>query len=139
MSNSQSSSSLTRNQELVLSALNQARTPLSAYTILDYLRDDGFRAPLQVYRALEKLIEAGLVHRLESLNSFVACQHSDCDQHKTVAFAICDSCEQVAELSDNKLSSLVRSLSSDTHFKLENSVVELRGKCETCTADEPKQ
>ena len=128
--------SLTRNQELVLSVLLKAKTPLSAYTILDHLRSDGFRAPLQVYRALEKLIQSGLVHRLESLNSFVACQHSHCDDHDTIAFAICDSCDRVAELTDTKLSSLVDTLMSDSHFKLENSVVELRGKCETCVAED---
>ena len=65
---------LTRNQQLVYDALTGAKTPLSAYTLLDQLRDAGFRAPLQVYRALEKLIEIGQVHRLESINSFVACQ-----------------------------------------------------------------
>ena len=130
---------LTRNQQLVFDALSDSKTPLSAYTLLDQLRGSGFRAPLQVYRALEKLIDNGQVHRLESLNSFVACQHSDCDQHKTIAFAICDSCEKVAELTDTKLSSLVRSISSNSHFKLENSVVELRGKCETCAAGELNQ
>jgi Fur family zinc uptake transcriptional regulator len=123
---------LTRNQQLVFDALTDAQTPLSAYTLLDQLRDSGFRAPLQVYRALEKLIEIGQVHRLESLNSFVACQHTDCDHHKAVAFAICNSCENVDELSNAELSSLVKSISTDSHFELESSVVELRGKCEAC-------
>jgi len=68
-------SDLTRNQSLVFGALSRAEGPLSAYTILDQLRDDGFRAPLQVYRALDKLVETGMVHRLESLNAFVACSH----------------------------------------------------------------
>ncbi len=58
---------LTRNQSLVLDTLSQSGGPLSAYTILDQLRDHGFRAPLQVYRALDKLVEFGMVHRLESL------------------------------------------------------------------------
>ena len=48
---------LTKNQELVLGALEKAEGPLSAYTILDALRDDGLRAPLQVYRALDKLLD----------------------------------------------------------------------------------
>ncbi|MEP1207474.1 MAG: Fur family transcriptional regulator [Rhizobiaceae bacterium] len=138
MSSSQPSPSLTRNQELVLASLHDASTPLSAYTILDNLRGEGFRAPLQVYRALEKLIQIGLVHRLESLNSFVACQHSDCDHHKAIAFAICDSCDSVAELTDSKLSSMVRALSDDSHFQLENSIVELRGKCEACASGQQK-
>ncbi|KAG1651456.1 High-affinity zinc uptake system membrane protein ZnuB [Nymphon striatum] len=51
---------LTKNQSLVMGALTNAEGPLSAYTILDQLRDDGFRAPLQVYRALDKLVETGM-------------------------------------------------------------------------------
>ncbi|MCB1460156.1 MAG: transcriptional repressor, partial [Nitratireductor sp.] len=69
------SDGLTRNQLLVLNALVAAGGPLSAYGILDQLREEGFRAPLQVYRALEKLVDQGKVHRLESLNAFVACSH----------------------------------------------------------------
>lgn len=53
---------LTRNQSLVYEVLSKAEGPLSAYTILDQLRDEGFRAPLQVYRALEKLLEIGRAH-----------------------------------------------------------------------------
>ena len=55
---------LTRNQSLVMGTLASSNGPMSAYTILDELRGEGLRAPLQVYRALEKLVEFGLVHRL---------------------------------------------------------------------------
>ena len=51
---SEQMTSLTKNQEMVLGALNDAKAPMSAYAILDELRDEGFRAPPQVYRALEK-------------------------------------------------------------------------------------
>ena len=54
---------LTKNQSLVMSALMESNAPMSAYTILDKLRDEGFRAPLQAYRALDNLVEFGLVHR----------------------------------------------------------------------------
>ncbi len=98
---------LTRNQTLVFNVLSKADGPLSAYTILDQLRDDGFRAPLQVYRALEKLLEFGMVHRLESLNAFVACAHPQCHQHGLIAFAICEQCGQVTEFSDPAIENLV--------------------------------
>ena len=139
MSDHHETAKLTRNQQLVFDALSDAKTPLSAYTLLDQLRSSGFRAPLQVYRALEKLINNGQVHRLESLNSFVACQHSNCDQNKTIAFTICDTCDRVSEFTDAELSGLLQSISDNSHFKLENSVVELRGKCEDCAATEPRQ
>ncbi|MEM1376459.1 MAG: Fur family transcriptional regulator [Pseudomonadota bacterium] len=125
---------LTKNQSLVMGALNKADAPLSAYTILDQLRDAGFRAPLQVYRALDKLVEFGLVHRLESLNAFVACQHPDCDEHQTIAFMICDKCGQVAELSDKSLATRLEGLASDAAFALKKSTIELRGLCNACNA-----
>ena len=81
---------LTKNQALVFGKLSDASGPLTAYALLDNLRENGFRAPLQVYRALDKLVDYGLVHRLESLNAFVACRHKGCADHKTAAFAICE-------------------------------------------------
>ena len=67
---SKQSSGLTNKQALVMNLLGKTKGPLSAYAILDQLHDSGFRGPVQVYRALEKLMELGLVHRLESLNAF---------------------------------------------------------------------
>lgn len=127
-------SELTKNQALVMGALSQSDSPLSAYTILDQLRDDGFRAPLQVYRALDKLVEFGLVHRLESLNAFVACRHPGCDGHQTIAFMICETCGQVNEISDTSLAERLKQLASKAGFALKKSTVELRGICSSCQA-----
>jgi len=127
-------SELTKNQALVMGALSQSDSPLSAYTILDQLRDDGFRAPLQVYRALDKLVEFGLVHRLESLNAFVACRHPGCDAHQTIAFMICETCGQVNEISDTSLAERLKQLASKAGFALKKSTVELRGICGNCQA-----
>ena len=125
---------LTKNQSLVMGALSSAEGPLSAYTILDRLRGDGLRAPLQVYRALDKLVELGLVHRLESLNAFVACTHPDCDTHETVAFTICDDCGTVDEVTDDALARQLKELAGRSEFELKRSTVELRGLCRACKA-----
>jgi Fur family transcriptional regulator, zinc uptake regulator len=125
---------LTKNQTLVFGELSRAEGPLSAYTILDQLRAEGFRAPLQVYRALDKLVEFGLVHRLESLNAFVACSHKDCQAHSAAAFAICEKCGQVNEISDPQLDERLRELAQASGFSLTKSVVELRGLCAECRA-----
>lgn len=125
---------LTRNQGLVLGALEGESGPLSAYTILDRLREHGLRAPLQVYRALDKLVEFGLVHRLESLNAFVACRHPGCDEHQAIAFTICERCGKVAEISDDSLASRLRSLAEAAGFAPTKSTVELRGVCRDCRA-----
>lgn len=131
--NNQSPLDLTRNQSLVLTTLAKAGSPMSAYTILDALRGDGFRAPLQVYRALEKLVELGRVHKLESLNAFMACTHPSCDDHPVAAFAICEDCGGVSEITHKQLSHHLRDLAISADFALKRSIIELHGTCHICT------
>ncbi|WP_417684115.1 Fur family transcriptional regulator [Roseibium sp.] len=123
---------LTKNQALVFGALSRSDSPLTAYSILDLLRDDGFRAPLQVYRALDKLVDFGMVHRLESLNAFVACRHPGCSSHETAAFAICEDCGHVEEFAPDEAIGQLRQWAKDQKFKLSKTTVELRGLCEAC-------
>lgn len=125
---------LTRNQELVLGTLNHAPGPLSAYDILDKLREAGLRAPLQVYRALDKLVERGLAHRLESLNAFVACADAHCHRKGLIAFAICEGCGKVDEFADAQIEERLGGWASAKGFKVERTTMEIRGKCAECLA-----
>ena len=123
---------LTKNQSMVMAALLKANVPLSAYTILDQLRSKGLRAPLQVYRALDKLVEYGMAHRLESMNAFVACRHPDGESGSMVAFTICESCGEVAEISNDRFDSQLHKLAGGAGFNVKKSTVELFGQCEAC-------
>jgi len=123
---------LTHNQKLVMSTLEAAKCPLSAYSILDKLRGDGFRAPLQVYRALEKLIELGIVHRIESMNAFIACNHSSCKMSNITAFAICDRCDTVSEVKDADLTDYLTISAKKSGLKLTKSNLEFHGLCTQC-------
>ncbi len=123
---------LTRHQSLVLDALTREESPASAYTLLDHLRGDGLRAPQQIYRALDKLIEFGLVHRVETLNSFVACAHPHDHKHGLVVFAICDQCGQVNEFSDQAIERRLKGWSKDHAFRMSAATVEMRGICGRC-------
>lgn len=134
MNDNHAAPKLTRNQTLVLGALEKADGPLSAYSILDLLREDGFRAPLQVYRALDKLRELGLVHRIESLNAFVACDHPGGQAHGTVAFAICENCGGVTEFSREDVVRRLGDWARGEGFEAHATVIELRGLCEACAA-----
>ena len=136
---------LTKNQALVLAALEKAEGPLSAYALLDQLRDQGLRAPLQIYRALEKLTAFGLAHRLESLNAFVACAHRGdhghgghaCPHdgaHRLMAFAICESCGGVEEFCDAAVEQGLKAWASGRGFRPARTVLELRGLCARCPA-----
>ena len=126
---------LTRNQTLVLGVLKHAGAPRSAYDILDGLRGDGFRAPLQVYRALEKLMAIGLVHRLESLNAFVACSDPhdhEAHSHGVTAFAICEDCGSVTEFHDEVIEGRLTAWQKSESFKPEKTTIEIRGHCRDC-------
>ncbi|MEZ5783180.1 MAG: Fur family transcriptional regulator [Rhizobiaceae bacterium] len=125
---------LTKNQALVFGVLSKAEGPLSAYSMLDQLREHGFRAPLQVYRALEKLVEFGLVHRLESINSFVACTHPHDHSHGLIAFAICEACGAVDEFSDEIVEQRLTGWSRNNNFQLAKTTIEMRGVCANCSS-----
>ena len=131
--NPQKTVRLTKNQSLVLDVLNKADQPSGAYTLLDELRQHGFKAPLQVYRALEQLIGLGLVHRLESLNAFIACSHMSCQTSGATAFVICDRCETVQEICDDSVSGFLASITKKTKMKASKSNIELHGLCNDCT------
>ena len=130
---------LTRNQGLVLEALTEADAPLGAYAILDRLRDRGMRAPAQVYRALERLRDLGLVHRLDTMNAFVACRHSHADSADPVpvVFVICEHCGATRELEDAVVACRLTALARDEGFGLHTSSLELRGTCAACASRAP--
>ena len=128
---------LTKNQTLVLSVLEKSSIPLSAYTILERLSEHGLRAPPQVYRALDKLLDLGLAHKLASLNSFLACQHTQCGSHRVSSFAICDGCEQVSEIINTEFERQLNSLAKDVGLQPTRSTIEIHGLCDQCARTNP--
>lgn len=121
------------NHERVLHILKDSVAPMSAYAVLDAARKHGITAPPTVYRALKRLIGEGRVHRLESINAYVACTDAH-HAHGTAVFAICNDCGHVDEI--NETGTLKRlAAKADTHgFKVEHAVIELRGHCGACAA-----
>merc|ERR1711965_1119673 len=92
---------LTKNQKIVLDLLRSSGEPLKAYSILDSLKKEGLKSPLQIYRALDKLVELGRIHKIESQNSFIVCNNSNCA--KNTVFTICNRCGDVKEVKNNNL------------------------------------
>ncbi|MDD2324677.1 MAG: Fur family transcriptional regulator [Alphaproteobacteria bacterium] len=124
---------LTTQQEKVLSALRKAKKPLSAYAVLDALRTQGVRSPPIVYRALEKLQGAGLVHRVESLGAFVACRHTHGKGPDGIhAFAICSQCGAVEELCAPSLAKSLGRKSGGLLAEINHSMLEISGLCHGC-------
>ena len=64
---------LTKNQQIIFDLIDKSPEPMKAYSILFNVQKKGIKAPLQVYRALDKLVEIGKIHKIESRNAFIAC------------------------------------------------------------------
>lgn len=116
----------------VLQALLASHRPLGAYEVIDELAKITTRpAPITVYRALDFLMENGLVHRIESRNAFLACAH-DHGSAAMVAFLICDLCGSVGEVPATKVAHSLNDAALTTGFVPKLSVVEITGTCAHC-------
>ena len=126
---------LSKNQKIVLDYIEKVNEPIKAYSILHNVQKKGIKAPPQVYRALDKLVEIGKIHKIESKNAFVACRSSDCEISKATAFSICESCEMVDEISDTKLSKYLSGFNQKKGMKFKRFNLEFFGICKKCKKD----
>ena len=120
----------TEHAQSVMNALRKADRPISAYEIMAAIGNGRDLAPATVYRALDRLVREGQVHKLESLNAFIACRHPE--QHATPAFAICDCCGTVTEFSPRELVAGLAKWCRASAFELKTATLELHGTCQSC-------
>lgn len=127
---------LTPKREAVLQALVSMEKPASAYDVVDqYRASTGDKiAPMSAYRMLDLMVEAGVAHKLKTINKYVGCSHLCCDHdHGTTQFLICTDCESVSEarVPDSLITSLQTSLDGQ-NFQLNKNQLELHGLCGQC-------
>lgn len=121
----------TATRRRVLELVWDSHKPIGAYDILEALgRESRAAAPPTVYRALEFLIEAGLVHRLDSLNAFVGCP--DPRKRHAGQFLICMRCRTVTELSDPEIDALIARKAAAGGFEAVRQMLEIEGLCNLC-------
>ncbi len=123
---------LTALRRRVLELVWHSHKPLGAYDILAVLSEqDGRRAaPPTVYRALDFLLENGLVHRIASLNAFVGCSHPE--QPHQGQFLICRQCHAAIELDQDDISAAIVRSAASVGFSVESQTVEIVGLCANC-------
>lgn len=120
-------------REAVLKIIGDADKPLTAYEILDTLGNVIQNPkPPTVYRALEALSEHGFVHRIESLNAYIACHENH--RHNGSQFMICDTCGSVEEIHLCSIPESLQKQASGKNFTTSHWNVELHGKCKNCTS-----
>lgn len=122
---------LTPIRRRVLEILLQQGRSVKAYELLELIRDDqAAAAPPTVYRALDFLVEEGLVHRLDAINAWAACHDVGGDPHDLLV--VCTRCGSVAELSDPALTQSLADKVAGAGFRLSGHETELRGLCRAC-------
>ncbi len=122
---------LTDIRRQVLELVWQSHNPVGAYDLLERLQSTGKKAqPPTVYRALEFLMDQGLIHRIESLNAYIGC--TDPGEDHTGQFLICRDCGVAAELVDKRIDDAIGQGAEAAGFSVEHPTVELEGLCANC-------
>ena len=117
----------------ILTYLQSQDRPQSAYDILDNLRDQGAKAPIQIYRALAKLEAAGQVHKLPKSNSWIACEGHDHHLLEELLILLsCQSCGTVEEVRDATIHKAMTDLTQKRQFDLPAQTIEIDGYCNPC-------
>lgn len=127
---------LTDNRRDVLALILEAGGPLTAYALLDRLKERHRAAvPPTVYRALDFLIAQGLVHKIERLNAYVACVEDAEQPHRqAVEFLICRSCGHVAEIEADAVAAALARAAATAGFTPAQATIEVEGTCGACSA-----
>jgi Fur family zinc uptake transcriptional regulator len=123
----------TRIRELVLATVWKNHQPIGAYSILaEVAKYSSSRpAPPTIYRALDFLLENGLIHRISSLNAFVGC--NDPSHMHQSHFLICRHCQLAIELPADILKPAISHAALGQNFTVEDTSVEVLGSCAKCS------
>lgn len=122
---------LTPIRKRVLELVWSKHKAVKAYDILQQLdAKDGSLAPPTVYRALEFLVEQGLVHKVESQNGFIGCSHP-LNQHGC-QFLICTECGDIKEFCDDEVTKLIKKNTKQAGFTFTQQMLEVYGVCAEC-------
>lgn len=118
----------------VLGLILESEAPTGAYDLLDRLRATrDSAAPPTVYRALDFLLEQGLIHKVERLSAFVGCVAEE-DHDHAAQFLICRTCGKVSEIEDHELAHALRDAAKRLGFTVAKATIEAEGTCAACSA-----
>ena len=126
---------LTKLRRQVLETLIRAPGPVKAYDLIESLKSQGRRlTPSSIYRTLEFFLQNGLVHRVSTLNAYVACAGHK--SHHNPVILVCPDCQSTTEVNDDGLYSSIFSHLNTLGFFAKDGSVEVRGLCKKCAAPE---
>ncbi|MGZ8945903.1 MAG: transcriptional repressor [Methylococcaceae bacterium] len=122
---------LTPIRHKVLELIWESHKAVKAYELLDRIKPlQNTAKPATIYRALDFLIEQGLIHRVESLNAFIGCYCSD-HQHEQLLL-ICKRCNEIEERSATEVMQALSQEFKHAGFTAHNKAIEVHGICAKC-------
>lgn len=130
---------LTPLRRQVLELVLDAPAPVGAYALLDRLKAERpGAAPPTIYRALDFLLEQGLIHKVERLNAFIGCTeaghgHAHAHGHPH-QFLICRRCGTTMEIADDAVTQAITAAATRAGFAAAQATVEVEGICGRCAA-----
>ena len=128
---------LTPIRRKVLELLLRHGRSIKAYELLDAMKaEHPGAAPPTVYRALDFLVEEGLIHRLDAVNAWSACHDAAGAPHDLLV--VCTQCGAVAEISDPAMSRQLAERVAKTGFILATHETEIRALCPDCQKKQPE-
>jgi len=123
-------------RQQVFSEIAAIRGSIGAYEILDRLSEKGTRlAPISVYRSIDALMEAGVIHRLESKNAYFACRRHEHGRRGRPIFLVCEHCGGVTEAAAQDVFDRIREIAVEAGFKPKVKFVEVSGTCADCISE----
>lgn len=130
---------LTPLRRQVLELILDSEGPVGAYALLDRLKAGRpGAAPPTVYRALDFLLEHGLIHRVERLNAFIGCSEAGHghghDHGHPHQFLICRRCGTTLEIADHEVVHAIEAAARRAGFAVAAATVEVEGTCARCAA-----
>ncbi len=122
---------LTSIRRRILELICSSHKAVGAYELLDLFREQDAKAkPVTIYRALDFLMDAGLVHKIESINAFIGCLQAE-TKHQSIIL-ICDHCKNAFELDATSIYQTISTMSTNIQFTPASLTIELHGLCFSC-------
>jgi Fur family zinc uptake transcriptional regulator len=122
---------LTPLRRQILEIIYKQKKPVKAYELIRLIstRDHSAKPPT-VYRTLDFLLKVGLIHRVETLDAFMACCHP---RHEaTSQLLICGACGDVQETESNSFAAAIKTLGASRKFQPQSQTIEIQGLCSSC-------
>jgi Fur family ferric uptake transcriptional regulator len=122
-------------RDVVIDLLAEQHCALSAQEIEDRLREQGRRVGrASVYRALDLLVDNGLINRLEVGQGMARYEpvHPGGEHHHHL---VCDRCGRLVAFDDPALERAIDDLGTRLGMRVTEHEVLLRGECERCESE----